>query len=93
MTKSELVEALSDEMDFSTRQASEIVDTILDSMSEALSRGEGVEIRGFGSFSIRQYNSYKGRNPKTGAYIDVKPKRLPFFKVGKELREAVDRNR
>ena len=88
MTKSELVEALAAEMGLSARQALGILDTILDTMSDAMSRGEGVELRGFGSFSIRQYGAYEGRNPKTGAHTKVKPKRLPFFKVGKGLRQA-----
>ena len=93
MTKAELIEVLANEMDLRPRQAREIVDTILDSMADALSRGEGIELRGFGSFSIRRYSNYMGRNPKTGAHIKVKPKRLPFFKVGKDLREAVDNNK
>lgn len=93
MTKSELIEALAVEIDLGPKRTREIVDTILDTMSDALSRGEGIELRGFGSFSIRQYSSYEGRNPKTGKHIKVKPKRLPFFKVGKDLREAVDKNK
>ena len=62
-------------------------------MTEALARGESIEIRGFGSFVIKQYDSYEGRNPKTGKKIKVKPKKLPFFKVGKDLREQVNQNR
>ncbi len=58
-------------------------------MSEAMISGERIEIRGFGSFVINEYKSYTGRNPKTGESIDVKPKKLPFFKVGKELKERV----
>ena len=93
MTKSELIIALSEEMGFSFHESREVLNTILDAMSEALGRGEGIELRGFGSFSVRQYGSYEGRNPKNGAYVAVKPKRLPFFKVSKGLREAVDRNK
>jgi hypothetical protein len=62
-------------------------------MVEALKRGEGIEIRGFGSFTIRQYKAYEGRNPRTGETVQVKPKRLAFFKVGKELRERVNDGR
>jgi integration host factor subunit beta len=59
-------------------------------MVDALKRGEGIEIRGFGSFTVREYKSYEGRNPRTGTPVHVAPKRLPFFKVGKELRERVN---
>ena len=59
-------------------------------MEQALRRGERIEIRGFGSFEIREYKSYEGRNPRTGATVHVKPKRLPFFKVGKELKERIN---
>jgi integration host factor subunit beta len=62
-------------------------------MVEALRRGEGIEIRGFGSFSIRDYREYEGRNPRTGEAVHVRPKRLAFFKVGKELRERVNNGR
>ena len=63
---------------------------MFDSMVDALCRGEGIEIRGFGSFSIRSYKEYQGRNPRTGEAVRVRPKRLAFFKVGKELRERVN---
>jgi len=66
---------------------------VFDSMVEALRRGDGIEIRGFGSFSIREYKEYEGRNPRTGETVHVKPKRLAFFKVGKELRERVNDGR
>jgi len=62
-------------------------------MVDALKRDEGIEIRGFGSFSIRTYREYEGRNPRTGEAVHVKPKRLAFFKVGKELRERVNNGR
>ena len=90
MTKSELADALSKELKFPLNTTQNIIDTILDSITEKLVAGESVEIRGFGSFTIRQYNSYIGRKPKTGEQIEVKPKKLPFFKVGKALKEAVD---
>jgi integration host factor subunit beta len=89
MNKTELIEALSKELNFSQPTTSDIVDTILNSMTKALADGDNIEIRGFGSFTVRQYESYTGRNPKTGKEVEVKPKRLPFFKVGKDLKEAV----
>ncbi len=67
-----------------------IVDSVFDSMRESLKKEEGIEIRGFGSFSVRHYTAYKGRNPKTGKIVDVRPKKLPHFKVGKELKEMVN---
>ncbi len=90
MTKSELQEALSGELDLSFQAAASIVNTILDSMTDALVNGDNVEIRGFGSFTVRQYGSYVGKNPKTGEKTKVKAKKLPFFKVGKGLKEAVN---
>ena len=90
MNKSELIEALADKMDLPVRDAVSITNTIIDSMSDALADGNSIEIRGFGSFVIKEYRSYTGRNPKTGQRIKVAPKKLPFFKVGKDLRERVD---
>ncbi|MBN2643859.1 MAG: integration host factor subunit beta [Desulfuromonadaceae bacterium] len=90
MNKSELVEALSLEKDLTYKRAEEIVNLIFDSMTEELVQGGRIEIRGFGSFVVKDYKSYTGRNPKTGEAIQVKDKKLPFFKVGKELRERVD---
>ena len=93
MTKLELVQALADDMGMGIRHAGWVVDTILATMPEALSRGEGRELRGFGSFSIRRYGAYVGKNPNNGERIKVQPKRLPFFKVGQDLRQTVDRNK
>ena len=90
MNKSELIEALSKELNLSNKTSQNIIDTILETMTERLVAGENVEIRGFGSFSVRHYDSYIGRKPKTGEQIEVKPKKLPFFKVGKQLKEAVN---
>jgi integration host factor subunit beta len=90
MNKSELIEALAQKQNLTPTDASRIVNTILESMTEALGKGDNIELRGFGSFSVREYDSYVGRNPKTGKEITVKAKKLPFFKVGKELRKAVD---
>jgi len=92
MTKSELIEALAKEQNLSPKDAKAIVETILETMASALARGESVEIRGFGSFQVREYETYTGRNPKTGEKIAVTPKKLPFFKVGKDLREQVNAN-
>jgi len=90
MNKSELIESLAEEVNLPSRIASSIVNTILDAMTESLVNGENVEIRGFGSFTVRKYEAYIGRNPKNGEKTQVKAKKLPFFKVGKELREAVN---
>ena len=90
MNKSELVEALAGERDLTYKKSEEIVNIIFDSMAETLAQGGRIEIRGFGSFVVKDYKSYMGRNPKTGEIIQVKPKKLPFFKVGKELRERVN---
>lgn len=90
MNKSELVEALANNRDLTYKKSEEIVNIIFDTMSETLSRGDRIEIRGFGSFIVKDYKAYMGRNPKTGEIIHVKPKKLPFFKVGKQLRELVD---
>ena len=93
MNKSELIEALAQDINVPHREAAAITNTVIDTMTEALSRGESIEIRGFGSFVIKNYDSYEGRNPKTGKKIKVRPKKLPFFKVGKDLREQVNHNR
>lgn len=90
MTKSELIEAVANQLKLPKGKAELIVNCVFDSMEAALKRGERIEIRGFGSFEIRHYKAYKGRNPRTGAEVDVRPKRLPFFKVGKELKERVN---
>jgi len=68
------------------------VNTIFSSMANAVARGERIEIRGFGNFTVRTYQAYQGRNPRTGNKVDVLPKKLPFFKVGKELKERVDKS-
>jgi integration host factor subunit beta len=91
MNKSELIEALSQEINVPLREADSITNTILDAMTNALASGDSIEIRGFGSFVVKEYGSYQGRNPKTGQKIQVPPKKLPFFKVGKELREKVNK--
>lgn len=90
MNKSQLADALAQEMNISLREASPIIDTVLETMVVALASGDSIEIRGFGSFVVKHYEAYTGRNPKTGTSIKVPPKKLPFFKVGKELKEKVN---
>ena len=89
MNKSELIEELAVKKGLSYKKAEEIVNTIFDSMTAAMIDDDRIEIRGFGSFVVNDYKAYTGRNPKTGESIAVKPKKLPFFKVGKELKERV----
>ncbi len=89
-TKSDLIEQVANALHLPKGKAELIVNCIFDSMEDALKRGERIEIRGFGSFEIRYYKAYEGRNPRTGDPVEVQPKRLPFFKVGKELKERVN---
>ena len=89
MNRSELIEQLSIKKDISNKRAEDVVNIVFNSLAEAMSAGERVEIRGLGSFVIKEYDTYTGRNPKTGEPITVRPKKLPFFKVGKELKERV----
>lgn len=90
MNKSELIEAISEKTKMPRKRAEEVINLIFDSMVDAMLKGDRIEIRGLGSFVVKEYGSYVGRNPRTGESIQVRPKRLPFFKVGKELRERVD---
>ena len=89
MTRPELAEALAVKANIPCRRAEEIINGIFEAMTEVLVDGGRVEIRGFGSLVARAYGSYTGRNPKTGEPITVKPKKLPFFKAGKEIKERV----
>jgi integration host factor subunit beta len=89
MNKSELVEQLAVKKSIPYKQAEDVVNLIFSSMADALIRGDRIEIRGLGSFVIKEYGTYTGRNPKTGEPIKVSPKKLPFFKVGKELKEMI----
>ncbi len=89
MNKSEMIEALAAKRGISFKKSEEIINTIFDAMTKALLEGDRIEIRGFGSFVVNEYKAYTGRNPKTGKPIAVKPKKLPFFKVGKELKERI----
>jgi integration host factor subunit beta len=91
MTKSDLVQKLSEKVSTLTKKECEvIVDTVFQNMRDALHRGEKIEIRGFGSFTVRLRRAKEGRNPKTGEKVSIPEKRIPFFKVGKELRELVN---
>jgi integration host factor subunit beta len=90
VTKSDLIETVAQKLHLPKGKAELIVNCVFDSMEESLKKGERIEIRGFGSFEIRHYKAYEGRNPRTGDPVGVQPKRLPFFKVGKELKERVN---
>ena len=91
MNKSDLIEVVSERVKNLTRREVEvIIDTIFDKMTGALSGGERIEIRGFGSFEVRVREPRQGRNPKTGAQVYVNTRKVPFFKVGKELKEKVN---
>ena len=91
MNKSHLIETLAKTENLTIKTAEDVVNTIFKEMEKALIRSERIEIRGFGSFKIKKYDSYNGRNPKTGKIIKVDSKKLPFFKVGRELKERVDK--
>jgi integration host factor subunit beta len=93
VTKSELIDALAERSNLTKARAELVVNCVFEAMTEALERGEGIEIRGFGSFTVRPYKPYSGRNPRTGEPVPVPAKRLPFFKVGKELKELVNGSR
>jgi integration host factor subunit beta len=91
MTKSELVDKIVEANGILTRKESElVVNIVFDSMTEALKNGEKVEIRGFGSFTVRERGAREARNPKSGEIVNIQAKKAPFFKTGKELRERVD---
>ncbi|HJA08048.1 MAG TPA: integration host factor subunit beta [Candidatus Mailhella merdigallinarum] len=90
MNKSELIKTLAEQSDISMDEATLVVNTFFDCMKEALLQGDRVEIRGFGSFKIKEYGAYAGRNPRTGEKVEVQPKRLPFFRAGKELKEFLN---
>jgi integration host factor subunit beta len=90
MVKSELVELISSKLDITANKAEEYINVFFDSMISALTQEGRVEIRGFGAFTVRHYEAYEGRNPKTGAKIHVAEKRLPFWKTGLELKQRVD---
>ncbi len=90
MNKLELISALKDEANISKSEAAKVVQIFFEYMADAMTRGERVEIRGLCSFYVKEYKSYVGRNPKSGKKVTIQPKKLPFFKSGKELKERVD---
>lgn len=92
MTKSDLINRLSQKVNVPSARAESIVDAIFGAIETTLRHGQRIEIRGFGSFELRQYGAYSGRNPRTGTKVAVRPKRLPFFKVGKDLKERINRS-
>jgi integration host factor subunit beta len=89
MNKIDIINKVAEDMKLNQKVAKIAVDTIVDTIKKAIVNSERVEIRGFGSFTLRNYKAYKGRNPKTGELVDVHPKKLPYFKVGKELKEMI----
>ena len=90
MNKSGLIEALSAKENLTEKKAIDVVNLVFKGFTDELKKGGRIEIRGFGSFVMSEYNAYKGRNPKTGNAVNVKPKKAPFFKVGRELKKRVD---
>lgn len=90
MNKSELIKTLAEEANLPMEDATLVVNTFVDAMKDALIAGDRIEIRGFGSFKVKEYSGYAGRNPKTGESVSVIPKRLPFFRAGKELKEYIN---
>ena len=90
MNKSDLVNVLAEKKNLTEKKAMDIVNLLFDGFTNELKKGGRIEVRGFGSFSVRQYKAYKGRDPKLGKTIEVKSKKLPFFKVGLELKKRVD---
>jgi integration host factor subunit beta len=90
MNKSDLIEALAAKENLTEKQATDTINLVFNGFTDTMKKGGRIEIRGFGSYSVREYGSYKGRNPKTGKIVDVRPKKLPFFKVGKELKGMVN---
>ena len=90
MNKSDLIKALSKDAGLPKGKAEEVVKTVFNTMANALAKGDRVEIRGFGTFKVKNYDGYTGHNPKTGEPIKVKPKKRPFYKCSRELKERVD---
>lgn len=90
MTKADLIAAVEKQANLTHKQAEMVINITFECMIAALYHDDRIEIRGFGSFANRNYKAYEGRNPKTGKIVKVQPKKVPFFKVGKELKEMVD---
>src|ERR1035438_5589680 len=91
--KADLIKIVIQKLNIPLRQTEIVVNLVFDGMADELKRDGRIELRGFGSFANRVYGAYEGRNPKTGATVSVEPKRVPFFKVGKDLKEMVDRKK
>ena len=90
MNKSDVIMALAEKKNLTEKQATDVVNLMFKGFINEFKKGGRIEIRGFGSFIVREYKAYKGRNPKTGKTVEVKPKKMPFFKVGRELKKMVD---
>jgi integration host factor subunit beta len=90
MTKAELVEEVARAAELTKKDSEVVVDEVFKNIIQALNRGEKIELRGFGSFRVRQRDARRGRNPKTGAPVDIPAKRVPYFKPGKELKELIN---
>lgn len=90
MVKSDLIRVISEKNELSIPETERVVEAFFDAMISAFKEGRRVELRGFGSFVVREYDGYMGRNPRTGDAVSVPPKRMPFFKVGKGMREVVN---
>ncbi len=94
MTKSVLIEKIAEkvkDLNLTKKQTEVVIETVFESIKEALAKGDKVEVRGFGNFRLRHRKFRKARNPKTGEFVEVPPKKVPFFKVGKELREMINK--
>lgn len=91
MNRRDLIQKLSETQNLSQSQAAKVVERFFNQMAAALANGDRVEIRGLCSMFVKEYKSYTGRNPKTGEQVTVTPKKLPYFKCGKDLKERVDK--
>ena len=92
MTKADLVESVAREAEMTKKDAEQLVEIIFDSIVSSLNKGEKIELRGFGSFRVRERNARKGRNPKTGDSVNIPAKRVAYFKPGKDLKELINKN-
>jgi integration host factor subunit beta len=93
MTKADLITMIADKLKFPWARAELLVDVVFDCVEQSMSRGEKIEVRGFGTFQVRSYRAYRGRNPRTGQIVAVSPKRLPHFKVSIEFATRINRKR
>lgn len=91
MTKADLVEIVANEADMTKKDVEQLVEIIFDSIVGTLNKGEKIELRGFGSFRVRERNARKGRNPKTGEPVDIPAKRVAYFKPGKDLKDIINK--